>query len=325
MSVVVSEFRDTLVPLIEEELRRWVGRGDNLLELACLDALFPSGKLLRPILCVESAKAVGGDAEAVLPFAAGIECMHVASLIHDDIVDQEPVRRGRASTTEHFGIAEAVLAGDGLSMAGYAAMLGSEGPADRVREASRVAVAALRHMSRSMMRETQIREDLSCGVPTALEVIRGKTAALMSASCQAGAILSGTTPAQAESLRLYGELFGVAFQIRDDLLPYASDERDTGKTALSDVANRQPTLPVLLAYETASDADRERLTEIFRYDTDPVMAHRDVLDIVTRTGAAAKAAQQAQEYLDSARAALAEVPHPDRLAELAVSTVDLRF
>lgn len=325
MSVVASHPRDTLAPLIEAELRRWVGRGDNLLELACLDALFPPGKLLRPVLCVESARAVGGDTDQVLPFAAGVECMHAASLIHDDIVDQEPVRRGRASTAENFGIAEAVVAGDGLSMTGYAAMLGTSGPADRVLAASRVAIAGLRRMCEGMMRETEIREDLSCGLPVVLEVIRGKTAALISAACQAGAILGGATPAQAEALRQYGELLGMAFQLRDDLLPYTADERDIGKTALSDVANRQPTLPVLLAHEAANDVDRRRLTEIFRYDVDPVAAHRDVLDIMTRTGAVTRTVRRAQEYVDDARAALAAVPHPDRLADLAVSAVDLHL
>ncbi|SDM34929.1 polyprenyl synthetase family protein [Allokutzneria albata] len=321
MSVVVPENQDVLVPLIEAELRRWIGPGENLMELVCLDALFPSGKLLRPILCLESAAAVGGEVEQVLAFAAGIECLHVASVVHDDIVDQEPVRRGRASTSEQFGISEALLAGDGLSMAGHAAML-SRGPADRALAASRVVVDAMRHMCRAMMRETEIREDLSCGVSTALEVIRGKTAALISAACQGGAILGGATPEQAEALRRYGEQLGIAFQIRDDLLPYTADEDITGKAAQSDVANRLPTVPVLLAHEAGTDADRQRLAEVFRDDVDTVTAYREVRDIVIRTGGAEQAAQRAWDCVEHARAALAGVPRPDRLLELAVTAVD---
>ncbi|PNE41106.1 polyprenyl synthetase family protein [Streptomyces noursei] len=317
MTVVVSH---PLIPLIEAELRRWVGRGENLLELTFLDALFPSGKLLRPTLCVESARAVGGTAEAVLPFAAGIECLHVASLIHDDIVDQDPVRRGRASIAEQFGIAEALLAGDGLSMAGHAAML-SGGPADRVLAATRVVVDAMRHMCLAMMRETELRENLLCGVPAVLAVIRGKTAALISAACQAGALLGGATHAQVESVRRYGELVGQAFQICDDLLPYTVHDRAAGKSAVSDVANRQPTLPVLLAYEAAGEADRQRLVTIFGDDVDPVTAHRDVLDIVTHTGAVTEAARQARTNIDDAHAELDALPAPGRLAELAASVV----
>ncbi|MEU9123600.1 polyprenyl synthetase family protein [Streptomyces sp. NPDC048506] len=318
MTVVSSE---PLIPLLQAELRRWVGNGENLLELVCLDALFPSGKLLRPVLCVESAKSVGGDVGAVLTFAAGLECLHVASLIHDDIVDQDPVRRGRASTAEQFGIAEALLAGDALSMTGYTAMISGR-PGDRVLEAVRVVVDALNRMCRAMMRETEIREDLDCGLSTVLGVIRGKTAALIGAACESGAILVGATHAQKGHLRRYGELIGQAFQMRDDLLPYTVDDRVTGKTAVSDVANRQPTLPVVLAYQAASEADRRRLTTVFRGDVDPVTAHRDVLDIVLRTGAAVETARQAHACVDAARAELDALPHPARLAELALSVVD---
>ncbi|WP_235092705.1 polyprenyl synthetase family protein [Streptomyces sp. A1-5] len=188
-------------------------------------------------------QGLGGAAEAVLPFAAGIECLHVASLIHDDIVDQDPVRRGRASIAEQFGIAEALLAGDGLSMAGHAAML-SGGPADRVPAATRV-----------------------------------------------------------------------------DLLPYTVHDRAAGKSAVSDVANRQPTLPVLLAYEAAGEADRQRLVTISADDVDPVTAHRDVLDMVTHTGAVTEAARQARTYIDDAHAELDALPAPGRLAEPASSVV----
>ncbi|MEW2287450.1 polyprenyl synthetase family protein [Streptomyces sp. NPDC047841] len=323
MSLAVTSTGDTYLPLLEAELLRWVGSGDSMLELACLDALFPTGKLLRPVLCMESAKAVGGTAEQVLAFAAGIECLHVASLVHDDIVDQDPVRRGRASTAEQYGLAEALVAGDGLSMAGIAALLGS-GPADRVLHAVRLTVQALRHMCRGIMRETEIRGDLTCGVPTALNVMEAKTAALTGAACQAGAILAGATPRQHQALRRYGEQLGMAFQIRDDLLPYTAEDQVTGKTATSDVANLQPTLPVLLAYEAADEAGRHRLTTVFRGGTDPVTAHRDLLAVLTRTGALTEAARMATDRAERARAELTGLPAAGQLAELATSAADRR-
>jgi len=321
MSTAVTPVGNTYVPLLEAELLRWVGSGDSLLELACLDALFPPGKLLRPILCMESAKAVGGTADQVVAFAAGIECLHVASLVHDDIVDQDPVRRGRASTAEQYGLAEALVAGDGLSMAGIAALLNG-GPADLVLHAARVTVEALRHMCQGLMRETEIRGDLTCGIPTVLNVMRAKTAALTGAACQAGAILAGATPKQHQALRQYGEQLGMAFQIRDDLLPYTADEQVTGKTATSDVANLQPTLPVLLAHEAADEADRNLLTTVFRGDTDPVTAHRDIIAVLTRTGALNKAAQMASSCAEEARAALAGLPDSTQLAELATAAAE---
>ncbi|WP_217144442.1 polyprenyl synthetase family protein [Streptomyces sp. AC627_RSS907] len=321
MSPPVPHSSDTDIPLLEAELLRWVGSGDSLLELACLDALFPPGKLLRPVLCMESAKAVGGTADQVLTFAAGIECLHVASLVHDDIIDQDPVRRGRASTAEQYGLAEALAAGDGLSMAGIAALL-SSGPAERVLQAARVTIEALRHMCQGIMRETEIRGDLTCGVPTVLNVMQAKTAALTGAACQAGAILAGATPQQHQALRQYGEQLGMAFQIRDDLLPYTTEEQVTGKTAISDVANLQPTLPVLLAYEAADEADRNRMTTVFNGGTDPVTAHRDVLAVLTRTGALDKAAHMASSCAEQAHAELTGLPDSTRLAELATSAAD---
>ncbi|MFC7987341.1 polyprenyl synthetase family protein [Streptomyces sp. NPDC057336] len=321
MAIAATPAGDTYIPLLEAELLRWVGSGDSLLELACLDALFPPGKLMRPVLCMESAKAVGGTTDQVLAFAAGIECLHVASLVHDDIIDQDPVRRGRASTAEQYGLAEALVAGDGLSMAGIAALL-SAGPAERVLHAARVAIEALRHMCQGLMREVEIRGDLTCGVPTVLNVMQAITAALTGAACQAGAILAGATPQQHRALRQYGEQLGMAFQIRDDLLPYTAEDQVTGKTATSDVANLQPTLPILLAYEAADETDRNRLTTVFHGGTNPVTAHRDTLAVLTRTGALTKAAQMASSRAEQARAALTGLPDSTQLAELAASAAD---
>ncbi|WP_308408980.1 polyprenyl synthetase family protein [Streptomyces sp. AC558_RSS880] len=180
----------------------------------------------------------------------------------------------------------------------------------------------LRHMCQGLMLETEIRGDLTCGVPTVLNVMQAKTAALTGAACQAGAILAGATPQQNQALRRYGEQLGMAFQIRDDLLPYTAEDQVTGKTATSDVANLQPALPVLFACEAADEADRNRLPTVFRGGTDPVTAHRDILAVLTRTGALTKAARMAFSRAEQARAELAGLPHSTQLAELATASAD---
>lgn len=328
MSITEHEVQSSLVELVKAELRRCVGREDGPLAVEAMDALFPAGKLLRPVLCLESTAAAGGDMHRVVPFAAGLECVHVASLVHDDIVDRDPVRRGKPSTVEQFGINEALLVGDGLMMIGISAMLdtlGDDMPRERMDRALRVVLDAGRQMCRAALQEALIRGDLTCGVPAVLEVIGGKTAALISAACQAGAILADAPDLHVACLGEYGEQLGLAFQLRDDLLPYTSDEHTVGKTAISDIANRQPTLPVLLAHTAADTADRGRLEAIFRGYTDLHTAHRQTIDILGRTGAIDEVVQRARICAERAQAALTELPPSasrDRLAALAASAVE---
>lgn len=319
----------TVDQLAEGEMRRWVGAGEDLMSVACLDALFPSGKLLRPRLCVWSAVAAGGTARDVLSFAAGVECMHVATLMHDDVVDQAPVRRGRASSAEHFGISVALMAGDGLASTAYVAMLaGTETgvPADRVVRATRVVADAVKRTTAAIAQETLVRGDLTCALATVMEIIHGKTAALTSAACQAGAILADAPTGHEMALRTYGEELGVAFQIRDDLLPYATAAPGTTDPgALSDVANRQPTVPMLLARDAAGPAELEMLQELFSEESDASTAHRRLTDVLIRSGAVDEATELAQAHAANARDALAQLPSSaarDRLEELTTSVVD---
>lgn len=327
---VGSELDDrTVNQLVEQEIRRWVGDGEDLMSVACLDALFPSGKLLRPRLCVWSAAASGGTAREVLSFAAGLECLHVATLMHDDVVDQAPVRRGRASAAEHFGISMALMAGDGLASTAYVAMLaGTEAglPADRVLRAGRVAADALKRTTAAIAQEALVCGDLTCVLAIVLEIIRGKTGALTSAACQAGAILADAPAGHEAALRTYGEELGVAFQIRDDLLPYATGAHGIANPgALSDVANRQPTVPVLLARDAADGADRDTLHDLFVEQTDAATAHRRLSEVLIRSGALDQATEMARTHAANARGALAQLPASaarDRLEELTTTVVD---
>lgn len=313
---------------IEAELHRHVRSDGDRLSAMCVDALFPSGKLLRPVLCLESALAAGGAVREALPFAAGIECIHVASLIHDDLLDQDALRRGRESLPHRYGIEDALLAGDGLLAKGILAMIGARDggvPAERLMAALRVVAQALRAECRAAMLESMLRHDLSIDLALPLEVIRGKTAALMQAACESGGILAGAPPAQVRALGRYGDALGMAFQIRDDLLPYTSDTGTIGKAVTSDARNRYPTLPILLAQSLAGDADRRRLQALFSSTEDSPAVHHQMRELLSRTGAIEEAMRRAREHAACARAALSELPPSgsrDRLADLLTTVVD---
>ncbi|WP_051825568.1 polyprenyl synthetase family protein [Kitasatospora aureofaciens] len=315
----------TVNELVAGELGRLVGAEEDLMGVACRDALLPPGKLLRPRLCMWSAAAVGGRMEQILSFAAGLECMHVATLMHDDVVDRAPERRGRPSSAEHFGISVALMAGDGLASTAYEAMLASTDaglPDPRVVRATRTVAAAVKRTVAAIAEETLVREDLSCTLTKVLEIIRGKTGALFGAACQAGAILADAPAAHEDALRIFGEELGMAFQIRDDLLPYIGAAESGG---LTDVANRQPTVPVLLARDATSAQDLDRLQELFLDDSDTVTAHRLLAQILTGSGAVDQAAEMARGYAAKAREALAELPPSqarDALEALTVTLVD---
>ncbi|KAB2352226.1 polyprenyl synthetase family protein [Actinomadura rudentiformis] len=319
------------VTAVEAELHRQVAQledRDDLFDVIVADALFPPGKLLRPVLCLLSAAAVGGDATELVPYAAGLEFLHVASLIHDDIVDQDPVRRGRVSAAEHHGISEALLAGDGIIALGIRSLLGPPDgavPAARSVDAYRVVADTAEHMARAALKETEIRGDPNVSVADGLAIIRGKTAGVLRGACRCGAVLAGASAAWTDSLSLYGLRLGMAFQIRDDLLPYTSTEHLAGKQPVSDVANRQPTLPVLLAHAAADPGDRRLLTELFAGGDDSLAAHRELAALLERTGALREAAHLATSYAEQARDALADLPATesrDCLADLAMTAAE---
>lgn len=311
---------------IEAELRRWVVRDGGRLEDICVDALFPAGKLLRPVLCLESALAAGGTAGEALSVAAALELVHVATLVHDDILDRDATRRGRGSIPHRHGIDDALLAGHGLLAHAIQAMVAAgRVPAERTMQALRVLAHALEAECQAAQVESLLRGDLSIDVEVCLDVIRGKTAALMQAACEIGAIVAGAPPSQVHALARYGEALGMAFQIRDDLLPYTSDARTIGKAITSDAHNLYPNLPVLLARDRASDEDRGRLEELFAGDGEPEAVHRGLHELLIRTGALAEATRQAHEHAARAREFLAQLPPSAsraRLADLVTTAVE---
>jgi geranylgeranyl diphosphate synthase type I len=323
-----NSLSDGYTALLHEEIeRRWLS-GDRILDAMCRHALAPGGKLMRPVLLLESAVAVGGRADSVLPAAVGTECGHVASLVHDDIIDGDETRRGRPAVHSEFGMDQAIVAGDALIFFLFQCLAECRGtgvPEDRIVAALDVVARAGYDLCRGQSLESELKGDVTCDVDTYLTMIRLKTAALFRASCESGAILGQGPQDWICALARYGEHLGTAFQIHDDLLAYTSDPETTGKAAASDVRNRRLTLPVILAYQSASPADRERIENIMSGESAVEDAYAVMGEIIERTGAVDASRQMAWQSAEQARldlSVLPPTPSRDRLARLASLAID---
>jgi len=307
--------------LLRQELdRRWPGRTDHLSAIIRY-ALIPAGKLLRPIMTLHAAEAVGGDPARVLPAALGMEYLHVATLVHDDIIDGDATRRGRSAVPAAYGLANAILAGDHLIFSAFESIVECSRagvPADRVVTATDVLAGAGADLCRGEALEAQLVGDPDTSVAQYLEMIRLKTGALLRAVCHIGAVLGGAGPALAEQLARYGEHVGMAFQIRDDLLPYSLPGRATGKPATSDLTNGRPTLPVMLAYQTGTDAQRQDLASALNRGCSDATDLQRVREVLAETGALDGAFRQAAAYGERARHELASLVPSPGVAVLAV-------
>ncbi|WP_326686843.1 polyprenyl synthetase family protein [Streptomyces sp. NBC_01795] len=358
----LAELRDA----VEEGVERWLAAsGDVRLEDVHRWALLPSGKLLRPLLLLTSTGVVGGRYEQVLPVAVGVELAHVASLVHDDIIDNDDLRRGRASVRHRFGTAHAILGADSLFFALFQ-QLGEcrrRGVPNRAvvevmellaRAGREAASGVVLEMALSGRPATPTAADGNDGqapgrgdgqvagaddgqaaggdgdgqVAAYVEMVRLKSASLLRAACHAGAVLGGATRAQAEVLSQYGQALGIAFQIRDDLLPYRRGPRQTDKPPESDLRNQRPALPLLLAHRMGTPADRTLLAALAdEYDGaaegeagEERARHERVRRLVEETGALQEAHRMAQEHVDACHRALAALPSGrdrDLLASLA--------
>jgi len=272
-----------------------------------------AGKRIRPMLCLLACAACGGDPAQALPAAAAIELLHNFSLIHDDIQDRSETRRGRPTVWALWGVAQAINAGDALFTIAHQALwrLRERGvPAERILEVAERFDAACRMLTRGQHFDLLFEAAERVSVEEYLEMIRGKTAALLGASVGIGARLAGHPP---EDLEAFGEALGMAFQIQDDLLGIWGDPAVTGKSAADDLRARKKTLPVILAME--------RIPAFAGRYRDPCTPPEILLADLERSGARAEAEAMAAAFTQQAMAALERAglrnPHGEALRDLA--------
>ncbi|MBO4138681.1 polyprenyl synthetase family protein [Micromonospora tulbaghiae] len=293
--------------LLRAELgRRWPETPDRL-DAIVRYALLPAGKMLRPMMTLHAAEAVGGSPRDVLAAALGTEYLHVATLVHDDIIDADTLRRGRPAVPVAYGIPGAIVAGDHLIFHAFQAIVegGRAVPPASVVAAVTALAEAGQDLCRGQAMEERLVGDLDAGARWYPEMIRLKTGSLFRAVCHIGALLGGAEPRVSAALARYGEHVGTAFQIRDDLLSYLSTPEQTGKPATSDLNNGRPTLPLLLAYDAISDAARvELLAVLHRRGAGPGDVEW-VTALLRDAGAVDGARRRMVEHAERARAELA--------------------
>jgi geranylgeranyl diphosphate synthase type I len=234
-------------------------------------------------------------------------------LIHDDIIDRDDTRRGRASVHHRFGLERAIVAGDSLFFQWFDALgecLVRGVPAEQVAAAMRIQAATGMEVCRGAELELSLCGNIHCGVDCYLEMARLKTAVLLSGACRVGAVLGGAGPEheRARTLGEFGEDLGLAFQIHDDLLPYDSGPETMGKPAGSDLQNRRPTLPLLLAYAAGTADDRALIEHALSATAGGAAAHAPILHVIHRTGAYVASLHIAAEHAVRADRLLSALP-----------------
>jgi octaprenyl-diphosphate synthase len=209
------------------------------------------GKRLRPMLTLGAARLCGYRGERHVALAAAVEFIHTATLLHDDVVDASDLRRGLATANAVWGNKPSVLVGDFLFSRAFQLMVG-----DRSLEVLRILSNASAVIAEGEVLQLITANDLATTEAAYLEVVDAKTAALFAAACEIGAVIAERPAAEAEALRHYGRNLGLAFQLVDDMLDYSAEEAELGKSIGDDFRDGKMTLPIVLALERGSEAER---------------------------------------------------------------------
>ena len=301
--------------LVEERLTTVASEYPGDLGDACRATLSAGGKRVRPLLTLLCARRGEAAGEPVLRAAAAVELLHMATLVHDDVLDRAELRRGRPTVAHQYGAATAVSAGNYLLARAFSELVGAGVPA-AVDLLSATAVG----LSEGEVLQRAEAHDVGIGVDAYVRRCERKTADLFSAACALGALLSGAGADAAGAVGEYGRLIGIAFQVFDDILDCSGDEAATGKRPGTDVRDGTITLPLIYALEARPD-----LAPILGSPGADDAAVASVLGAVAESGALERARRDALRYIGDARSVLDACPDTverELLAQVAAQVVD---
>jgi octaprenyl-diphosphate synthase len=261
--------------------------------------LSSGGKRVRPALLLLAARLCGYQGDQAVPLASVVEFIHTATLLHDDVVDSATLRRGLASANTLWGNEASVLVGDFLFSKSFSLMVGV-GSLEilKVLSCATTVIAEGEVMQLLCTGEIDLSEDRYIGV------VRSKTAILMSAACEAGAILGKASPVQQKALADFGMSLGIAFQLMDDTLDYIATEEDFGKSIGHDLEEGKITLPLIHTLRQCTSGERSAIEAVVEKDEMSLEDFRHVSGLVQQYGGTAYAVDAARCYIQECRAHL---------------------
>ncbi len=288
-----------LYAMVEDYFRTSFSTDNALITEAVRRMLDAGGKRLRPRFTLLGAEAVGGSAEANLRLAAFMELIHVATLIHDDVVDSAQTRRGVNATAVDFGNRVSVLAGDYLFAWIFKNVTGEFN-----RPIPHILSSTLAAICDGEVLQLKALGDIELRLPAYIEIAEKKTATLFAASAECGALAAGGTALQANAVRDFGRYYGIAFQMVDDLLDMTASEEELGKPVGNDLREKKMTIPLVLALDGASATFR---TDVERFLAEDDVRNERIAEIVSgieHAAGFAKTRATVSEYIERAKAAL---------------------
>jgi heptaprenyl diphosphate synthase len=286
---------------VEVALRASVRSEDEFVADAARYLVMAGGKRFRPLLTLLAAQFGYPEADGVVMSAVVCELTHLATLYHDDVMDEATVRRGAVAVNSRWTNTVAILTGDFL-FARASDILADLGP-----EAVRIQARCFERLVTGQIRETVGPKAGVDPIDHYLAVLADKTGSLIATSAELGARFAGVDPDTVDSLRVFGEQFGIAFQISDDIIDIASDTDQSGKTPGTDLREGVQTLPVLYALQS-TEPGSGRLRELVSRPIPDDLEHAEALHLLRRSTALEQARRTVHAYAESARAAVSGLP-----------------
>ncbi len=305
--------RAEIIDLVAKDLERVEGAigADTICSIAAVTAISQylqegGGKRLRPSLLLLSTKLCGYEGDAAVRLAAVVEIIHTATLVHDDVIDNAEVRRGRPSANRRWGNQTSVLAGDWLYMQAFSLAL---------RERNFRVLDLLIDLTQMMVEGELMQMDLRGRIDITehdyLDLVHRKTAGLFSVCGRLGAVLGDAEGEAERRLADYGWNLGMAFQLVDDLLDFTASERVLGKPVANDLREGKVTLPLILVLKQGTPEERDLVETVVRdggYDTVPL---NKILELLQKYNAIEQAERRALEFTEKALAELGHFPDSD--------------
>jgi heptaprenyl diphosphate synthase len=296
---------------VEDLLRSAVQSDDEFVAGAARHLVDAGGKRFRPLLSLLAAHFGDPARPEIVPSAVVCEITHLATLYHDDVMDEAPVRRGAASANARWDNTVAILTGDFLFSRASLIL------ADLGSYAVRLQAQTFARLVTGQIRETVGPAAGADPIEHYLAVLADKTGSLIATAAEFGAHFAGVPAPLVDRLRTFGEQIGVAFQLSDDILDIASSSTESGKTPGTDLREGVPTLPVLYALRSASD---DRLTSLVSRPLPDDDEHAEALALLRSSSAMDEARATLRTYADTARATLSELPDAPARDALATLT-----